>query len=169
VSGVAQPSQELLAVFPSQPESPDIGHAETSHDIPNVREVLSGKLAFHHSRLCPSDKVGQRHVMAEIGRKLIGHGLSSNSAHGQLHLTVSKILRILVMDLDEVPSVVINLLIKSLGDLVGVNLLHVSGTPAVPANHIEPIPPATVGQRLPVGKLPLILLPGAQIASGQTL
>jgi hypothetical protein len=82
---------------------------------------------------------------------------------------VSKIFRIFVMDLDEIPPVVINLLMKSHGDLVGVNFLHVSGTPAVSANHIEPIPSATVGQRLPVGELPLILLPSAQIASGQTL
>ncbi len=73
------------------------------------------------------------------------------------------------MDLDQVPSVVVNLLIKSHGDLGGVNLLHVSGTPAVSANQIEPIPSATVGQRLPTRELPLILLPGAQIASGQTL
>lgn len=169
MGGVAQPSQEILAVLPGQPESPDIGHTETSHDIPNVCEVLSGKLAVHHSRLRPGDKARQRHVMAEIGPELVGYDLSSNNAHGQLHLTVSKILRILVMDLDEVPSVVVNLLIKSHGDLVGVNILHVSGTPAASANYIEPIPSATVGQRLPVGELLLILLPGAQIASGQML
>lgn len=71
------------------------------------------------------------------------------------------------MDFDEVPSVIVDLLTKSHDPLVGVNLLHVSGTPAVSANYIQPIPSATVGQRLPVGELLLILFSCAQIASGQ--
>jgi hypothetical protein len=101
--------------------------------------------------------------MAEIGRKLISYGQSSDNAHGQLHLAVSDILRILVMHPDEVPSV-------SVTDTpLGVNFLQVSGTPAVSANHIQPIPFVTVGQWLPVGELLLISLQGTQIASGQTL
>lgn len=107
--------------------------------------------------------------MAEIGRKPISYGQSSDNAHGQLHLAVSDILRILVMHPDEVPSVAVNLLIKSTATPLGVNFLQVSSTPAVSANHIQPIPFATVGQWLPVGELLLISLQGTQIASGQTL
>jgi hypothetical protein len=68
--------------------------------------------------------------------------------------------RVLVVDFHKFSGVVVNLLIKSHCYLVGVNLFHVAGLPALPTQHIEPISPSSMGENFPIGKFPFVLFTG---------
>lgn len=63
-----------------------------------------------------------------------------------------------MVHLNEDAGLVINLLIKSHCCLICVNLFHIVGLPAMAARNVEPVPPSTSEETLPVREFLFILL-----------
>jgi hypothetical protein len=63
----------------------------------------------------------------------------------------------LLVNFDERPGFIVNFLPEANGDLFRVDLLQVSSTPTVVAEHIQPVAATTIIEIAPLPKLALIL------------
>ena len=121
------------------------------------------QFAIHQRVLRPINQLHDSNVVMKISCDLIGDGLLGDRHETFLHFLMILIHRVFLVNLDQLSSIVVNLLPEANCGFIRVNFLQVTRQPAEAARHIEAIAPATAGQLVPLTELLLVLCTRARV------
>src|SRR5207249_4085795 len=89
VGAVAEPSQEVVAVLPTQAVLGHVCQAKPTHNITQEPNVGILKLSVHHGTFGPVHQLSLGEAALQMGRKLFGDSLACDFHPHKLHVLMT--------------------------------------------------------------------------------